>query len=170
MFGFGTRKAASDSLPDHPSFEQMVDLGVYHPLDGHAAIEVNTLVGEVFSEFAGRIQCFGHDWLGRVFAEDSARGGEVLLLEPGTGEALEIPVDREDFLTFELVQQADAAAAYSFYRQWRDAGNPAPETGQCVGYRKPLFLGGADSVENLELSDLSVYWSVAAQLIAQLRG
>ena len=35
---------------------------------------------------------------------------------------------------------------------------------ECVGYRVPLFLGGQDVVDNLEVSDLGVYWSLCAQL------
>jgi hypothetical protein len=33
-----------------------------------------------------------------------------------------------------------------------------------VGYGVPLFLGGQDVVDNLELTDLDVYWSVCGQL------
>jgi hypothetical protein len=36
--------------------------------------------------------------------------------------------------------------------------------GHCVGFRSPLFLGGQDSVDNLELTDLDVYWSLSGQL------
>jgi Domain of unknown function (DUF1851) len=35
---------------------------------------------------------------------------------------------------------------------------------QCVGYQVPLFLGGKDSLENLEITDLDVYWSLSGQL------
>ena len=35
---------------------------------------------------------------------------------------------------------------------------------QCAGYKVPLFLGGEDSIHNLELSDIEVYWSLMAQL------
>ncbi|MEU0792390.1 T6SS immunity protein Tdi1 domain-containing protein [Amycolatopsis sp. NPDC005961] len=34
----------------------------------------------------------------------------------------------------------------------------------CAGYQVPLFLGGADVVENLEEFDLEVYWSLCAQM------
>ncbi|CAE6797130.1 hypothetical protein R75461_05007 [Paraburkholderia nemoris] len=41
---------------------------------------------------------------------------------------------------------------------------------QCVGYKRPLFLGGADELHNLELTDLDVYWTLSSQMIAQLSG
>jgi hypothetical protein len=32
-----------------------------------------------------------------------------------------------------------------------------------VGYKVPLFFGGQDAVENLELADLDIYWSISGQ-------
>ena len=37
------------------------------------------------------------------------------------------------------------------------------EFGRCAGYKVPLFLGGDDIVENLEDSDMEVYWEVLTQ-------
>jgi Domain of unknown function (DUF1851) len=37
-------------------------------------------------------------------------------------------------------------------------------TMQCTGYKVPLFLGGKDPAENLEVIDLEVYWSLSGQL------
>lgn len=132
------------------------------------------LAKEAFPNYADRITCFGVDWLGRQFATDASRiaGGQpqVLLLEPGTGEALEVPVGYEGFHASELVEAADAAVAYGFFRQWLNSGGVCPSYGQCIGYKQPLFLGGADDVANLELADLDVYWSLSAQLLAHARG
>ncbi len=173
MFGFGKKKSAGggDGIdwPAEPTLDDLIALGAYRRLDSDDVAAIADDVAAAFPEFAGRITIFGAAWLGCVFATDSARDGEVLLLEPGTAEALEIPVDLEEFEASELVDNADAALAFGFYQSWRNAGGAAPGPGQCIGYRVPLFLGGADEVDNLELSDLSVYWSVTAQVIAQLR-
>lgn len=127
-----------------------------------------------FPEYGSRATCFAYDWLGRAFALDSERfeGGRpsVVLLEPGTGEVLEIPCNLETFHTDELLEYGEAALAISFYEKWLAAGGSAPEFDQCIGYRKPLFLGGADEVENLELSDLDVYWHLFGQMVQQTRG
>lgn len=129
---------------------------------------------EVFPEFEGRIECFGADWLGRQFATDRLRIADgvpqVIMLEPGTGEALEIPVDQQAFHDEELAQEPDAAAAYSFFTQWTAGGGTKPAYDQCVGYKKPLYLGGSDDIDNLELVDFDVYWSISAQLLAKVRG
>lgn len=132
------------------------------------------LAAQAFPQFADRIECFGADWLGRQFATDRAREvagkPQVLMLEPGTGEALEIPVSAEAFHADELINEPDAAAAYSFHQQWLAAGGLQPSYDQCIGYKRPLYLGGLDDVSNLKLFDLDVYWSVSAQILGQVRG
>ena len=131
------------------------------------------LARQAFPAFAERIECFGADWLGRQFAADLGRVAagrpQVLMLEPGTGEALEIPVDVEAFHDQELVHHADDAVAHGFYKQWLAQGGARPSYAQCVGYRRPLYLGGADDVTNLAVGDLYVYWTISAQLLAKVR-
>jgi hypothetical protein len=144
--------------------------GLYRVHDAESGAQALTLIAEAFPEFAARACPFGYDWLGRQFAVDSGRvaGGQpqVLLLEPGTGEALEIPLAFVAFHDEELVEYADAALATGFFDRWSAANSGALPLrwDQCVGYRVPLFLGGQDVVENLELSDLEVYWSICGQL------
>jgi hypothetical protein len=128
---------------------------------------------ETFPDFRSRIFCFGVDWLGRMFALDFARKNNgqylVLMLEPGTGQALEIPVAFMEFHDQELVKYQDEALAVKFFDEWRHAGGESPQFDQCVGYKKPLFLNGSDNVENLELTDMEVYWSITGQLLSKLR-
>ena len=147
--------------------------GAYRPHREEDVDQFTALAVEAFPEFAGRITCFGADWLGRQFATDTGRleNGRpgVLMLEPGTGEALEIPADRDGFHARELKEHADAAVALSFFRDWCRAGGAIPAYDQCVSYRIPLYLGGADDISNLELSDFDVYWSLSAQLLGRLK-
>jgi hypothetical protein len=150
--------------------------GLYRVHSQSAAIRWTAEVAEAFPDFAHRIACFGYDWLGRQFALDSARADAsgrplVLLVEPGTGEALEIPVNLAQFHEIELIHEADAALAERFYREWRTrSGDDAPlALDECVGYRVPLFLGGKDEVDNLERTDAEVYWSLSGQLRQQVR-
>ncbi|MDO9473319.1 MAG: DUF1851 domain-containing protein [Caulobacter sp.] len=132
------------------------------------------LARTAFPAFSDRIECFGADWLGRQFARDRGRlqNGEplILMLEPGTGEALEIPANFAAFHERELIDEPDAVAAASFFEEWISAGGARPKYDQCIAYKLPLFIGGSDEVSNLHLSDLDVYWTVAAQLLAKTRG
>jgi hypothetical protein len=127
-----------------------------------------------FPHLAQRVEVFGSSWLGDLFCLDSGRmeGGAkgVLLLEPGTGKELKIPANLVTFHDKLLVENSEAVLARSFYEKWIAQGGAVPLTDQCIGYTKPLFLGGADVVENLEVADLDVYWTIAAQLIRKARG
>ena len=70
----------------------------------------------------------------------------------------------------EIIEHREEALAAAFYSRWLSLGGGIPGLSQCVGYKRPLFLGGEDSVANLEVSDLDVYWTVAAALIRKARG
>ncbi len=143
----------------------------------HSIIEMprwTATAADAFPDFKGRVFCFSYDWLGRHFAVDSGRREkgqcQILMLEPGTGQALEIPATFKDFHDVELVQYQNEVLAADFYRAWLDGGGAVPEPSQCIGYKKPLFLGGEDVVGNLELTDMDVYWSISGQLLSRVRG
>jgi Domain of unknown function (DUF1851) len=129
------------------------------------------LVG--FPEFEPRITCFGYDWVGTVFAADSGRLVEgrpgVVMFEPGTGQALNVPANVQSFHETGLSEFGEAALGIEFHSKWLASGGAAPRYDQCVGYKRPLFLGGTDDIENLEISDLSVYWHLMGQLIRKAR-
>lgn len=147
--------------------------GVYRVHDVANIEHWNVMVAKTFPEFSRRIQCFGYDWLGRQFALDQARkingNSAVLMLEPGTGEVLEIPASLTSFHDVELVEHGNEALATDFYAQWRKSGGGIPKVSECCGYSRPLFLGGQDEIGNLELVDMDVYWGVIGQLLGKVR-
>ena len=130
-------------------------------------------ITEAFSAISGSLTGFSYDWLGRIFALDNRRleAGcpAVLMMEPGTGQVLQIPANLISFHDHELIDFPDASLAVEFYDQWLASGGKTPRTNECVGYLKPLFLGGKDTLDNLAISDLDVYWSISAQLINKTR-
>jgi hypothetical protein len=143
--------------------------GIYRLHDEQTGPRGEVWIAEAFPQFASRACPFGFDWLGRQFALDSGRlyGGEplVLLFEPGTGEVLEIPFSFARFHE-QLDELREPALADSFFASWAQA-NPALlplDMTVCVGYRVPLFLDGKDTLENLQVIDLEVYWSVSGQV------
>jgi hypothetical protein len=125
-----------------------------------------------FPRFAARACPFGYDWLGRQFAVDAGRieAGEplVLLVEPGTGEVLEVPFTFAAFHE-QLRELKEPALAASFFDAWARVNEDAAPLSRtkCADHRVPLFLGGKDTAENLEVCDFDVYWSIWGQLRAQ---
>jgi hypothetical protein len=151
--------------------------GVYRVFEAANVARWTDAAHRAFPGVSTRTTVFAADWLGRLFATDTGRtddDGEplVLLLEPGTGEALELPVTVRQLHASELVEAADAALAAPFYEAWRAAsGDERPlRSTECVGYRVPLFLGGADGPDNLERTDMDVYWELSAQLLHRASG
>jgi Domain of unknown function (DUF1851) len=142
----------------------------------HKLIDIkkwNNIVLQAFPEFENRIECFGYDWLGRHFALDLGRleAGEaqILMLEPGTGEVLEIPCNFIEFHNVEIPNYHDACLASSFYSEWLSKHPTNLSTDECIGYRVLLFLKGEDTISNLEKGDMEVYWSICTQLIKQTK-
>jgi hypothetical protein len=141
-----------------------VEDGLYRFHDAASGPSAVRMIAEAFPEFAGPTAPFGYDWLGRQFA--LAGPQLVLLFEPGTGIALDVPASFASFHEQELVDHHDAALASEFFETWSAANpNALPlARDRCVGYRVPLFLGGSDAIENLEVDDRDVYWSMCAEL------
>jgi hypothetical protein len=145
--------------------------GLYRILRCDQVREARLAMEGVFPELAARIVPFGYDWLGRHFAVDLGRVKEgvpqVLMLEVGAGEAMQIPTSIEDFHNIELVSHADDALSVPFWNRWRKDNSKSLAYTECVGYKVPLFLGGADDLSNLEVIDMSVYVHICGQLRAK---
>lgn len=152
------------------------DRGLYRLHSALTGPVGQVLAVAAFPEYAERVRVFGMDWLGRQAAIDFGRvrdgQPQVLLLEPGTGEALEIPVSFESFHNKEIVDYRNEALASDFFAEWCKASGWDGALGldQCVGYGLPLFLGGKDVVANLEISNVEVYWDFVGQMRRQTGG
>ena len=133
----------------------------------------NQKIGRAFPEYEHRIHCFAYDWLGRHFAldQDRLKDGmyEVLMFEPGTGEVLEIPCDFLAFHNEEIVNYHNACLASQFFNEWKERKSVTLSHEECVGYKVPLFLGGEDALENMELSNMDVYWEVIINVLEKVK-
>lgn len=128
------------------------------------------IVNEAYPEFRNLFELFGYDWLGRCFGIDLRKNtyGNVLMFEIGTNDVLEIPCTFDKFLNEEIPLYADECLAKSFFDEWMNHFGKAIAYGRCAGYKIPLFLGGEDNVNNLEDSDMEVYWSIITQIKSRL--
>jgi hypothetical protein len=89
------------------------------------------------------------------------------MLDVGAGEYFAIPATFDEYLDVELVDFSEEAAGAQRYDSWLACGRAAPSETQCVGYSQPLFLGGEDSLENMEIIDMAVYVELHGQLFEQ---
>lgn len=66
----------------------------------------------------------------------------------------------------EIAEFSDDCLAAGFFSEWYEAsGHYELLHSQCAGYKVPLFLNGQDTLDNLEVSDMEVYWEIMAPLI-----
>ena len=143
--------------------------GLYRLHNEADILKWTNVVEHTFPEYKGRVVCFGYDWLGRNFALDKARVDnnqmQILLFEPGTGEVFQIPANFSEFHNVELAEYSNEALASEFFSDWLEQVGKEPEHSECVSYKVPLFLSGRDTLDNLEICDMEVYWSICEQAL-----
>jgi hypothetical protein len=171
-----TQPFSNAALMDCPGFTELASEcagtafgdGIVRVHSGASARRASGLIAEAFPDFPEEFQAIAQDWMGRQFAVGAQPGmryyQQVLLFEPASGEAFEIDSDIPSLLNTEFVSDPVTYLAADLFADWRLAGGPSVEPNECVGFRVPLFLGGEGSVENLEIMDLEVYWSLVGQL------
>jgi hypothetical protein len=125
-------------------------------------------------QWSSRLTVISVDWRGHQIGFDRGRlrDGQPLLgmLEVGSGEYFQIPASFEEYLDVELVEFSEESLAAGRYADWLSRGGLAPKEGECVGYSQPLFLGGADSFDNMGITDLNVYVDIHGQLYEKVAG
>lgn len=136
---------------------------VWREHDEASAAAARAMVKAMFSEpeFDG-VDPVAEDWMGRQYC---LSGRQLLLFDPGYRDVYEV-----DYDTVDDAMTGDPAfyLCADLLRQWR-ARHPEPVPGgRCVGYRRPLFLGGTATVDNLEVVITEVYWSINGQIWRQV--
>lgn len=126
-----------------------------------------------FYNMSEEFRVFGYDWQGNCYGvvpQYLSTGKEnVIMFEIGTNEILSFNCAFETFVNEFLITHWNEILVPDFFRDWKEKHIERPEYGKCIGYRKPLFLGGEDNIDNLEYSDMDVYWTVLTQVMLSLR-
>jgi hypothetical protein len=154
-------EGASDFLVNYQG--AIFDGGLYKVLPLRDVAKWNELVLGIFSQFKGHVECFGIDWLGRVFAWDFQHK-KVLSLDPGFGEAITIPCSFAELHNIEFVEYSDESLSSGLYHEYVTKYGKIESDRKCLGYKISPFLGGEDSVDNLEAIDPEVYWSLSTEI------
>lgn len=130
----------------------------------------NKIVSKEFSDY-NNILCFAYDWMGRQFAIDLDRTDKnqnlLLMCDPGAGEILESELSFADFHNNDLVDYFDDLFSPDLF--FACTKDKKLKREKCFGYMVPLFLSGSEDIDNLELSDMEVYWEICAQTFKQIK-
>ena len=140
--------------------------GLYRIFGDTLRADIKESLSLGFPGWNNHVYVLGADWLGRVLAVRVDKPHSVLLFDAGVGDVQDSQMQLADLHNDALSLEVFAD---KFYEEWLAAGGTTLKYSECAGYKIPLFLGGADAVSNLEISDLSVYWHITCQLLAGVR-
>ncbi|MGE0404703.1 MAG: T6SS immunity protein Tdi1 domain-containing protein [Candidatus Korobacteraceae bacterium] len=148
---------------------KVYNYGLYRVLDAPSIDFYTRLVRDAFLELAEGAEAFGMDWQGNIFGLRIQPSRKVLLFQIGSGEAFEVSDSIKHFHNSELVEHPEESLNANLWYQWFESNKRPLAWTECVGYKKPLFLGGQYQLENLEIVDPRIYWELIGQLLTQVR-
>ncbi len=142
--------------------------------DAASAGAIRESVMDAFSaEVAGTLDVLACDWMGRQIVAVAGGGDDPVLYvaDIGRGQVSEW-IRWSQFCS--AVQDGSIAGALEqdALTVLRGSLEPAGcmlDFDECFGYSMPLFLGGAESADNIEVIDLEVHWHIGAQVYQQVR-
>ena len=119
-------------------------------------------IKEAFPWFQRAFRPFAYDWQGCVHtAYITAGGNEVpVIFNVGTDEIHYAPCTLQDYLDKMIPAHVDGTLAAGFFKKWSRHSKQSLKRNECVSYRIPLDYGGKDVFDNMEISDMDVYWTV----------
>lgn len=128
------------------------------------------IISSYFDKYASQIIPISYDWMGRQFCVYPSSKEFVLLIDPSTGERIDIPRDIVVFHNELLVQDRKDVLAEDIFDAVRDLLQIREvKHTDCLGYKVPLYLRGSDSVDNYEVFDMEAYWETQKQLYFKIK-
>ncbi len=127
--------------------------------------------GELLSGWAGTLPASFTVWLVNRFGDVFAvfEDGSVHMLDVGTGMVRRLADSRDDFATqIDAGDNANNWLMTPLVDQCVAAGVTLSED-QCYGYKIPPILGGKYAVENVAPTNLSVHYSLLADIYRQTK-
>jgi len=147
--------------------------GIYRLLDQKLHDAADRFVAYAFPAWVGRLDPFGCDWMGRIFAidgsdrraDDSERCAS--LLDPATRDLLQVPASVTQFHNEILVDDPETALEETLWKEWQSKHRDGLSYWDVAGHNVPGYLGGSLELSNLQVQPATVYWELSGQLIAQ---
>ncbi len=145
------------------------NLGAFRTFSTESSKDWNDVISDAFPAYKGIIRCIGFGWDGQVIAEvlrdreDIERG--VAIFNPNTAETLNAPVSIVDFMNDMIGDDEEDVLEAGLYLTWLKADKTPVQIDECVGYDVPMFVGGDQSMENMNVIDFEVYWDISRDLI-----
>lgn len=144
--------------------------GLYRIHNPNSSLHWAIIIGNYYPKYKGRIIPFAYDWMGRHFTTDVNRENCILMFDPATGEDFELNENLLLFHNESLVYERESVLAEQLFNKVINVLSVSKiNYNDCIGYKVPLFLGGSDTLNNYELSNMEVYWEIQCQLYLQIK-
>jgi hypothetical protein len=127
-------------------------------------------IATLFPSYTDSIYPFAFDWLGRQFCLSKENSKNILMFDPATVEDFELETDLVSFHNIDLVEDTDDMLSQDDFMELLTTRNlKGIKYNECLSHRVPLLLNGEDTADNLELSDIDVYWHMQSQIYSQIK-
>ena len=114
-------------------------------------------------------ELFGRNWNGYCYGvETSCDDPTILAFDVDAVEVNSLDSTLGDFLNKRIPSNCNGCLASGSYEKWLET-HRALSRGECVGLVKPLFLGGKDDFDNMEVIDMEVHWEMTSQIWQAVR-
>jgi len=148
--------------------------GLYRAVSQRDHAAVMQRVADAFPEYSERVFPLAFDWLNRIFCADFDRTVDakplLLILSHLTDEVVDLPVGVDEFHNMHLVEHHNGLLESGLFEAFLHSRQLNQLSySECAGLSIPLFLGGHYAIENMEVADVEVDWSITAKLLQQIR-
>jgi len=173
----------SDSIyrdcPDLKTFREELggasfSRGLYRTVSHRDHAAAMQRVADAFPDYGNRVFPLAFDWLNRIFCADFDRTVNakpmLLIMSHLTDEVFDIPVGVDEFHNMNLIEHHNGLLESDLFEAFlRSRQLTQLSYSECAGLSVPLFLGGQYAIENMDVTDIDVDWTMTATLLRQIR-
>lgn len=116
-----------------------------------------------FRGYEGTFRVFAYDWQGRIFAEALDEEGCIYRYDIGRGVAERFPATLLSFFDQVCLMYPDEVLGFSDFLNWLGLFGPLAYE-DCASYLVPPYLGGEETLDNMEVTSLTVHWGLFSQI------
>jgi Domain of unknown function (DUF1851) len=148
--------------------------GLYTIVNRAEGGTLTKLTESVFPAVVDKITVFAVDWMGRLFATDksepdSSGAATITCFDFAEPSSFSTDANFDDFHNSTAIDMMSELFNLEQFEQWTSEHQPPTDGVSCVGYKTPLFLGGEDDQENMEMTDRSVYLHMLSELWSSVK-
>lgn len=149
---------------------QSFEGGLYRIHTFETSLKWMNIVEQSFPAYFGKIVCFGFDWMGCQYCEDKEDANLIYLFDVASYDVFELEQNVEGFHNYDLIKfKNETLQEIKFKTILKTLEIGEIGFDECLGYNKPLFLGGEDNSNNYEKTNMEVYWELQVQIYNQIK-